>query len=568
MRNLVHILSIIWGLQRCLGYNFTKFNEPTGAFMLKTFDAYVTYDSWRLLYYYDLSDFYENIEIYANCLDKMDVICQVMPEKNQCETLQQKYKKMLSNLQLDVDYMKKFQIRKRKEKRNSPFGFIGSLWFKSVFGMMDEDDAHDVITRINSLTSNQKLHTVILENNLSLIRNTIRITNATFEEFRETVDKLHKYLDNVTHSINEMEREIKLHIDFKYLATAATLLIMEHEKTTHLIKQTLKNALHGEYTELISHKQLIRDLHEVEDNLDDSSAIMFIDDLKQLQDIITIRGTIIEKRLLVDITIPILRKDLFKVHNVVVLPIKVENKTILIDTESKAYLVNNVSRSYIPMSRDDMRNCKLLQEKTILCFPQAETYLENSENCESNILFEHDTHNLFATCGVKQIPNMNFIEPLMQNTYYIYITKPMTVRENCVRKTSNYSTLSTIGILEMDPHCEIIINGMNIYAKSTLKRDKIYQAESPRIFHKIAIQNLTLLAEKMKGISRPAPLKYINSNEDFSKLSQKTDIEFNNLKAMENITLMESSSIQNNLIIVISVIAALILINYIIKKCC
>lgn len=567
MKNILRIFFILWGTIRCQGYNFTKFADATGAFTSKTLDAYITYDSWRLLYYYNLTEFYDNVASYSDCLEKMASICDLMPERHQCESLLSKHKTMLANLHLDLEYMHDIQTSKQKQRRATPLGFLGTYLFKPAFGIMDEEDSVDISERINGLGGNQQLHTLILEHNLSLIKNTIKITNATFENFRFTVNKLHDYLVNITKDVNEMEHEISMHIDFKYLSATATLLIMEHQRTTHIIKRTLKNTLHGEFTELISYKQLSRDLLEVADNLDDTSTIMFVQDLKQLQEMINIQGSIIDKKLLVEIAIPILRRERYRVHNVVVLPMNHENKTVILDTESKSYLVNNSSRNYIPMRKEDMKNCKVLTNNKILCYPQAETYLESREICESNIIFEHDIETLMATCNINHVPNTNFIEPLTQNVYYIYVIKQMTVRENCPKKPSNFTTLKTTGILEMNPHCEIIINGMNIFAKNVLKREKTYPLFSPYAFHKISLKNLTFLSERETRL-KLVPLKYITSNDDFSKLTQKTDEEINRLRTVKDVKRLEHNLLRNNSLLLVGIIILFIIVKFLLKKCC
>lgn len=567
MKNIMQLFFILGEIIRSQGYNFTNFNELTGAFTSKTFNAYITYDTWRLLYYYDLTEFYDNVVSYSQCLDKMGTICESMPERRQCEALLNKHKAMLANLHLDLEYMHNIQANKHKQKRDSPFGFLGSYVFKPLFGVMDEEDSIDISERINNLGANQRLHTLVLEQNLSLVKNTIRITNATFESFRTTVNLLHRYLDNITKGINLMESEIFKHIDFKYLSETATLLILEHQRTTNIIKQTLKNTLHGEFTELISYKQFARDLREILENLDDSSTIMYIEDLKHLQEIVSIQGSIIDKRLLVEITIPILKKENYQVYNIVVLPLNHENKTVILDTESRTYLVNNISRNYIPMSKEDMNHCKSLAKNQILCYPQTETYLESRETCESNILFEHDVETLLETCNIKTMPDTNFIEPLTNNIYYIYVIRQMTVRENCPKKPTNYTILKNTGILEMNPHCEIIINGMNIFAKTVFKREKTYPLFSPYTFHKVSIKNLTFLSDREKRL-KLVPLKYITSNDDFSKLIQKTDEEINRLRTVKDVERLESNLLRNNLILLVGLIILFIIVKFLLKKYC
>lgn len=491
-----------------------------------------------------------------------------MPNPDQCNSLLEKYRGMFTNLHLDMEYLKHHQIAKPKRKRETPFGFFGTHLLKPMFGTMDEEDALDISERINQLIHNTNLQNHFIDDNLSIIKNTIRVTNATIEGFKDTVEKLRRYLNNVTKNINDLNDEMRQNIDFKYLSVTLNLLIIEHQRNIQVIKQTLKNTLHGEFTELISYAQLLRDLQDVAIYLDETSTILHIEDLKQLQEIINIQGTIIDQRLLVEITLPIFKKEQYKMYHVEILPIRYENRTTILNAESKSYLVNNISRTYIPLSKEDLKACKLTYVKTLLCFPRAETYLENGKSCESNLLFEESgTNELFESCGLKSMPDINFIQPLTENSYYLYIVKTLKVRENCPRKTSNFTTLNMTGILEMNPHCEIIVNGMNIYSKNMFKREKVHTAKSPYFFQKIFLKNIQFRSDEHKKLP-PITLKYINSADEFGKLTGQIDEETNKVRAIKEINKMENNITRTSIIMLIGIVIVLIVVNCILRKCC
>lgn len=96
-------------------------SHPLGAFLFNIAEAYVSHSSWRLLYYYDLTDFYENISQYRDCLQKMEQICNHLMEigeSSQCLSLIYKHRKFSNEMKIDTDYLNSLQ---REDRTNHQF---------------------------------------------------------------------------------------------------------------------------------------------------------------------------------------------------------------------------------------------------------------------------------------------------------------------------------------------------------------------------------------------------------------------------------------------------------------
>lgn len=237
------------------------------------------------------------------------------------------------------------------------------------------------------------------------------------------------------------------------------------------------------------------------------------------------------------------------------------------DTETRNYLVNDESRTYIPMSTEDMQQCKQLFKKSLICFPQTEMYLENRENCESNLIFERNTGTILETCPFKYIRDSNFIKPLGKNSYYIYVKKMIPIRENCHGRTSDFSFLNKTGILTMNPNCEIILNGMKIFTKNTHKNDKIFDITPNQNLRKIQIKDMALLRANTQKIMG-SQLKFVGYNEEFDRIINMTNDEAERLKTIENIDEFERGILIKNILILVAIIVLILLIKAIFKRLC
>lgn len=308
---------------------------------------------------------------------------------------------------------------------------------------------------------------------------------------------------------------------------------MGHQRTTHNSRETLKETLQGEFTEFIAHDQLVQEIRDVAFNLDDTS-LMITDHSKDLEQIISMRGTITQKKLLIEINVPMIYRNPFKLSKIVTLPMRYQGNLITFKIEHQDYLVNNVTRTYIPIQKEDLQKCKRIFKQSFVCFPQADTYFESSEKCVSNILFEYDTKLVAETCQYHRIDEMNYVKELERNTYFIMPENSILVVENCLKQETSHTRINTTGVIKLEPNCEIIMNEMKISTRS-IKTKELSNVLSPHQYRKISLTNITILNTKMDKF-KGQEVKYLSLNEDFEKLINDTD---KNIKLVESITITE-----------------------------
>lgn len=165
---MIWLWSLLLCTQSCFSYTFTELNSSTGAFLMKSYDIFISYNNWRFVFYYDLSDYYNDIELYKECMNKMRLICNSLPEKMQCEILVAKHENILRDVKMDVEYLEKMQHNRKR--RQAFLGAIGSYLYKPIFGLMDEDDASEIIQKVNKIIQVQQKHQLIMSDSMSISR--------------------------------------------------------------------------------------------------------------------------------------------------------------------------------------------------------------------------------------------------------------------------------------------------------------------------------------------------------------------------------------------------------------
>lgn len=553
------------------GYHYDELKDPLGAFLTRIHDAYISHSNWRLLYYYDLTDFYENVELYKKCMDKMSQICSEINEHGACLALVQKHNTYLDEIGIDIDYLKTFEEphteeSTRRRKRSAPFGLLTSYIYKPLFGVMDEDDANEFREKINEIIDKQETHHIVLENNLSIIRRSMELTNITLQTFKNNLELMNDYIKEAIQTIADVERDLKKHIDFHYMSQLASTIRFEHEKAVATIKNAITNQLNGDYTNFMTHKQLMRDLTEVLQHLDDTS-VKLLTSPRDLQRTMSMSGAITDKKLLIEINIPIVDRNLFTLYKITPLPMRSPDKLVVFDLSHQYFLVHNSTKIFIPMTIN-RHSCREITHKNLLCYPPGESFFENTELCESNILFHESSDVIRESCGYKNIFNTTYIKELNENNYFVSPKEKTTVIENCRKMKSKYSTIKKPGILKLEMNCEIIINKRKITPKFTKIRGKIIDLPSTNRTRGINIKNINSLGTKIDKVPPHPEMEFLNFNEGYEKLVNDTWDETKRLNGSPAITKMTYDTVSFGIMILIFFFSIWMVSICIKKFCC
>lgn len=187
---LYTILSAIALCSLIKGFNQTQLKEPTGIFIIKSKDVYITYKTWKLLYHVDLQNLYQDIEELQNCVARIESLCSNTIEKDQCEYLLariQKHVMIIATTLLTIENLHQTAEDNKKIKRSiltfstewdtlkdwHPLGFVHHWFYKPIFGILGEDDAFEFTNKINSLINKTIEHNIFLQDELSIIKQTI-----------------------------------------------------------------------------------------------------------------------------------------------------------------------------------------------------------------------------------------------------------------------------------------------------------------------------------------------------------------------------------------------------------
>lgn len=571
---IILLSTILLNLPTQHTYEFEPVTHNLGAFLIKIKDAYVSHSSWRLLYHYDLTDFYDNVNSYRECLVKLDEICNQLEEINEsteCSALIKKHKSFLEDINIDIEYLEIIQsqdktkrdARKRK-RRSTPFGWVTTYSLKPLFGIMSEEDANELANKINELAENQKAHHTILDHNLSIIGRMIDTTNDTMFEFKKGMQEMSSFIEETINKLRRVEAGLDLHITFTYISSLVTTIKLEYTKAFNVIKKVIQNKLVGEYTEIMTYKRLTKDLQDIEQEFDDSRVRLLTDPL-ELQNSISITGAIIKRKLLIELVVPIVDRNVYTLEKIIKLPIRDEEQVFVFEIPHLNHLVQKEARQYIPMQPEDLEYCHELSRKKLLCYPQRETHYADEMSCESNILFDLP-QKVVNSCTIRPSRNINWVIGLNDNQHYVSPKNNITFVEKCIGQIPIKSIIDQSGIVKLDVNCELYTDKIIIYPKYTRTRAGVINLPVANRTQGIKIRNLKSIGNKLNDLSPPPKTIFKNFNEEFIELDEEILNNQKTLNDLKKVKPIEIHTIRYTMI-ASTIFIALIIICCLIRKC-
>lgn len=459
---IMAIFFLLTGSYNSLDYE--QRDQKTGLTFVKLAKAKISYDTYTILYYVDISE-YRNLTLtIEKFLLQADKECERLQTSFTCKTLLGQAKTLLTHMQRDeIDiqaYQQKIHLRKKRA-----IEIIGDF-YHWAFGLMNAATAREYEQKIENLQSDTKrLHNLAQEQTI-LIKETLSLNN-------KTISDLSKHLTRISESIShyfeiEFQKVNWIHseLTFTEAITIIKLIETEHRRSTQQILRCLEEVVSGKITQLIPEERLINDLSHIEKFLreDQKLPIDFnIEDPLHIFKYSKIMSTLYGNRIFMEITIPIVERQQYTAYEIIPIPTIVNNFTIIIKPSAKYVLLNDDAKDYIPISSKEY-----IQGKVNLCGeriikPAENAHLDFSENCEISIFMHPQKKTILNLCDYKILPTSNyFISINSNNLYYLQIAKPLTIMEYCRQSPAKMHEIKNSGLLTLNRDCRIMTDKISL----------------------------------------------------------------------------------------------------------
>lgn len=543
---ILKIIVILYGL--CHRSNtevlFTETEEQIEMIFQPISEVYLTYSEYRICYYHEITDYFEEIEHLKHIIHKAKEICvnklgENDTNKHICASTMEEMEAKLVDVEQTQEKISAFDHQERKKR--APLEIVGTL-ANSLFGILSREDADKYNELIDETRAKSIKNLNLISEQTSIIEATVNIFNETSNQFRERLTNLEKIfataLDANPETIwqtikswtKDGEHEDRWNkkaweLQFNSITNLAIIHLDKYEKISTRILQTLSNLMEGNLFPFITKKQLTKNLEDIGKQLSKEEALPinpFTDSPFRLLHIGKLHSVLRKNRILTELTVPILQTTRYTLLKAIPVPFG-ENEARIISIRADMFLADKSHHQIIPMTEQEYKDCRQLNQENIVCKQNEQILINKEQECELMLLNNPHGEEVPTGCTTIQIPTRNYFIHLHKlNSYYCKIMEPVNVQLICSNYTE-YHILRKDGFLKIQPGCEIKTEEFILKAH---KSNQLENNETRYIF----IKKDWKAEEEREGKRETKVNEFIKSpSEDFGKLVEK----INKLKGKE-----------------------------------
>lgn len=538
---------------------FSENNYQSGLMFQGVSNARVTYDSFTLLYHADLEHFFE-IKNHLEFLQaRLIRICRI-ENTNYCDilllTMLRRFGKMERNL-ADIDL---YQIKTSSRPKRSIVATIGLV--TGFIGLITTAQAVYYGHQIDKLKSNYFVLKKINADYLLFMRQNIITEKGAYTEIKRVTDGL---MNNFK-KMNDVDLEWHTRGTREFIINRIVQIMnhwfLEHEDASELILTHLHSAIYGKYSHLIPVSQFKVDLIEIEKQLSEQQQLpinIHTDNPLNIFKFSTTRASIYENRLLIEITIPKMDRELFTLYKVIPIPIFSEGFLNIIIPSMEYVLVDQSTANFIPITEDEISNVPSNMNLEKIISPKSNIFHDYKDSCEMSLRLNPHGNNFKDLCNFRTIPSTNYFIVLHSfNKCFLSLAKSTSLIEFCPNKPIQSKRITKSGFLTLSENCRVQTDKITLRPRINTVVDTHFDIE---LVPDSANLTSNILGDLTRNISRPEDLHspepsilIDNHIEKFNDLADEADLLMEQISDKNIFEESYRERIKHNLFIVVGIL--------------
>lgn len=444
-------------------------------------------NTWQLIVYYDLENYWAEQQTYKNCLELLETNCKrernshtygetqpgVLsdPDKMACITIHDKLKSMVDEISRrnQILYHGNQEQKKLTKRKRSPLNLVGHIQHL-LFGVLDEKFAQNYDEDIRKIQQNENHLHKLLENQTS-------IAEMTSNVIRKNSEDIIRISNEFSQQLNQMAQNEQAHTSFMAAAFNLILHIITYQQTQDALIGLVLDTQHGRINPLLlSPEQFSQQISIIQGHIPSAVKLPAYkpgENLANLYKLISTKARVLDSKIIIAISIPLINREAFQLFHIIPVLSTRKNKSISIIPNTN-YLAITLDRSkYWTMDELTLQKCMNLDINQYMCKSSQPIYTLNSgvAECEVKIL-SHST-DLAKSCliSIQSTPKpLSWNKLKAGNTWIVHATNPQSLDVICGEELYSLTINGTLKI-EVMKNCEIkhastIINAHEVYKSS------------------------------------------------------------------------------------------------------
>lgn len=510
------------------GVKYNPTGDSSGLIFAPIADTQLTYKEWRIVFYYDLEPYFRELELLKQYEKRLIAICTKKTENPSreeiCQVTLEHVNNHMRSVSEDMEIVQSYDSIGKNRNRRGLINAVGSLQ-NILFGVLDQEDAKRYEEQINELKQNQDYGAQLLKENTILSERIIKTNNATFEK----IEKRFENLDYELRVFDQVKDEIRVNNLFTTMAATLAIIFIDHDSLNKEVSKILSHTLKGEITDIIPANQLLKSLRTIERELNKNEELTINLDYESAYHLFraaSLHSTLRGKLIMMELRVPILRTETYKLYKTIPIPTKFNNKYTIISPTSNMFLTNQDYNKYIPITESELSDCRILNSGKYICKQNEPIFNNKDDICELMLLSKPFSNKIPNTCKTVELPVQNYYIPLEQiNKFYYVIDHPIQIRTVCPNSTE-VLRIDKSGILELSEDCymdgdkfTVIAHSIKNYRAGNIILPKI---NLPELLHSKDEQNME--KEPLETFIKDSYSEFNELGTDVQKLKEREEI--------------------------------------------
>lgn len=415
-------------------------------------EALVTYDNAKLVYYINMTEYFEMINIIDKTVNISEKICDALFDNDICHLQVSQLKSQFANTIRDDREIK-------AQRKPRAICEICGTAYHYAFGIMDATRAREYANVINGLSEEQKSQHVLMENTTTLFQLFLKNNQKSLRQIHTDLNNLENTMSRVSAQvdleISKFRTQHKLHSIIQMASTEMS----EHFQFFQHMRGALGNVKDHRIPDFIPLSQLTEDIFKIAASLKNGQQLP-IEILKEnplhVFEHAAISSVLMEDLMLTEITIPIAEKDQYTLFRATPIPIQTPSGRLIASIPNPYFLLNAMQTEFIPMSKGELSHSKRTSSNTQLFRPSATVQLKYENVCAWKIMMENSLDSALSACNFVPLIENDIIISIIENESYFFASKsPAKLWEVCNQKTTNVIQIEGRNIIKLNAECSV-----------------------------------------------------------------------------------------------------------------
>lgn len=383
-------------------FTYTPTAEQTPMIISHLAKAHISYDTFQIVFHFDLQKYYEQSNTLGMCLTSLKILSN--------RTKDEALSAIVGQLKLRHDLVQNEEelLNTFRSKRDTPLcSFCGDMQH-FLYGTMTGTQAEEWAQVVNAIRNGTIRNHDLIKNQTVLLQGSLKYNQAAINKLER---KLNTIMKNITFKFNETDNELvelRELVRASNLAQIAHLAFDEHSRLYGQIRRALNDVRKGKIPELISKQEFIDQLKMINSHLKGTQTLpVDITSSKSLEifKFSKIFTSLHGKKLMLEVNIPITEREQFNLYKTTPIPLQTKYGTMIAKAFSSHYLLNLHMTQYIRMDADQLGRGIMMAPNEMLYKPTTCTMLKSDKICEWKIQTESDPNDIIYACQFSRVMN-------------------------------------------------------------------------------------------------------------------------------------------------------------------